>query len=146
MIQILKVTMRKILSFYQNLTPLMKMNMMTAVIMIQTQTCQILKIFLTIKVNCYQFLELKKKQEFQQEKLMSLNISMTSMFNLNIKLSNVGNFSYFKLSWYDLHGNFFLKRRHGSQYMHGMVHHNYISNEHYYPSLVFLKYSGIFYQ
>ena len=109
MIQILKVTMRKILLYYQNLTPLMKMNMMIAVIMIKTQTCQILKIFLRIKVNYYQFLELKK-QEFQEGKLISLNISMISIFNLNIKLRNIGIFSYFKLSWYDLHGNLFEKK------------------------------------
>ena len=109
MIQILKVTMRKILLYYQNLTPLMKMNMMIAVIMIKIQTCQILKIFLRIKVNYYQFLELKK-QEFQEGKLISLNISMISMFNLNIKLRNIGISSYFKLSWYDLHGNLFEKK------------------------------------
>ena len=68
-----------------------------------------LKIFLRIKVNYYQFLELKK-QEFQEGKLMSLNISMISMFNLNIKLRNIGIFSYFKLSWYALHGNLFEKK------------------------------------
>ena len=31
-----------------------------------------------------------EKQEFQEEKLMSLNISMTSMFNLNTKQETLG--------------------------------------------------------
>ena len=47
---------------------------------------------------------------------MSLNISMISMFNLNIKLRNIGIFSYFKLSWYDLHGNLFEKKIWQSEY------------------------------